>query len=118
LYGLPGGIDTAYYRVDYENRQIVFSGTVERSEIVLEYFSSGLKADGSSLVPRNVVPALRSYVLWQMVENDFRVAYNEKERRKREYEEAVEALRSLENTPTKEEYLRMVYSTAGQGPKR
>jgi hypothetical protein len=118
LFGLPGSIDSAYYRVDYENRQIVFSGETPRSEIVLEYVSSGLRANGSSLIPRETVPALRNYVLWQMVENDFRIAYNEKERRKREYEESVEALRSFVNSFTADEYKRMVYSTARQTPKR
>lgn len=118
LYGLPGGIDTAYFRVDYENRQIVFSGETERSEIVLEYISSGLKADGSSLVPRQLVAPIRNYILWQMVDNDPRISFNEKERRKREYEEAVNALRSLELSFTKDDYLRMCYSTARQTPRR
>lgn len=118
LFGLPGGIDTAYYRVDYENRQIVFSGTTERSEIVLEYVSSGLRADGSSLIPREAVPALRNYVIWQKDINDPRVAMNLKEMAKREYEESVEALRAFTNTFTADEYKRMVYSTARQSPRR
>jgi hypothetical protein len=118
LYGLPGGIDTAYYRIDRENRQIVFSGTTPRSEIVLEYISTGLKPDGSSLIPREVVAPLRNYVLWQMEENDPRVAYNEKERRKREYEESVQALRSFSLTFTADEYRHMVYGTSRQTPKR
>jgi hypothetical protein len=118
LYGLPGGIDTNYFRVDYENRQMVFSGDATRSEVVLEYFSTGLKADGSSLIPRQCVAPIRNYILWQMVENDSRVAYAEKERKKREYEEAIAALRSFELTFTKDEYLRMIYSTARQSPRR
>lgn len=118
LFGLPGGIDIAYFRVDYENRQIVFSGTTERSEIVLEYTSSGLKADGSSLVPRQLVAPIRNYILWQKDINDPRIAFNLKEMAKREYEESVQALRSFELTPTKDEYLRMIYSTARQSPRR
>jgi hypothetical protein len=118
LFGLPGGIDTAYFRVDYENRQIVFSGTTERSEIVLEYTSSGLKADGSSLVPRQLVAPIRNYILWQKDINDPRIAFNLKEMAKREYEESVQALRSLELTPTKDEYLRMIYQTSRQSPRR
>lgn len=118
LYGLPGGIDTAWYRIDRENRQIVFSGETERSEIVLEYISTGLKPDGSSLISREVVAPLRNYVFWQMVENDPRVAYNEKERRKREFTESIEALRSFTNIPTVDEYRRMVFGTARQSPKR
>lgn len=118
LYGLPGGIDECYYRVDMENRQIVFSGTTPRSEIVLEYVSTGLKPDGSSLIPREVVAPLRNYVLWHMVENDPRVAYNERERRKREFNESVSALRSFENSFTKDEYLHSCYSTYRQSPQR
>jgi len=118
MYGLPGGIDEAYCRVDRENRQIVFSGSVPRSEIVLEYISSGVKEGGGTLIPREAVPALRTYVLWQMVENDPKVAYNERERRKREHEEAVEMLRSFQQIFTKDEYLRMVYGTSKQSPKR
>ncbi len=118
LYGLPGGIDDAYYRIDRENRQIVFSGSTPRSEIVLEYISSGLKPDGSSLIPKQVVSPLRNYILWHMIENDPRVAANEKERRKREYTESVAQLTFFENAPTKDEILRMFYSGYRQSPKR
>jgi len=118
LYGLPGGVSDAYFRVDKENRQIVFSGSTPRSEVVLEYTSSGLKLDGTSLIPREAVAALRTYVLWQKDEYDPRVAYNAKERLKREHEEAVEAMRSFTNAFSKDEYLAMVYSTSYQAPKR
>jgi hypothetical protein len=118
LYGLPGGVDDAYFRFDKENRQVIFSGSTPRSEIVLEYTSSGLKTDGSSLIPREAVAALRTYILWQKDENDNRVAYNAKERLKREHEEAVEALRSFTNAFTKDEYLQMVYSATHQSVKR
>ena len=120
LYGLPGGIDTAYFRFDLEStpRQIVFSGETPRSEIVLEYTSTGLKPDGSSLIPRQIVAPLRNYVLWHSVENDPRIAYNERERRKREFTESVEALRSFEFIFTSDEYKRMLYSTYRQSPKR
>jgi len=118
MYGLPGGIDDCYFRVDMENRQIVFSGSTPRSEIVMEYVGTGLKPAGGSLIPRECIAPLRNYILWQMVENDSRIAYNEKERRKREYEESVEALRSFQNSFTKDEYLRMVYGSYYQSAKR
>jgi hypothetical protein len=124
LYGLPGGIDRAYYRIDRENRLIVFSGTTPRSEIVLEYISSGVKTDGSSLIPREAVPALRTYLLWQMFENDEKPGINpkivayEKERRKKEHFEEVEALRSFQNAFTADEWRRAIYSTYRQIPKR
>jgi len=118
LYGLPGGIDAAYYRIDKEMRQIVFTGEVPRSEIVVEYISNGLKADGSSLIPRETVAPLRTYVLHAMIENDPRVPQNEKERRMIAHEKAIEALRSFQSIFTKEEYLQMVWGTSVQIPKR
>jgi hypothetical protein len=118
LYGLPGGIDDAYYRIDLETRQILFSGSTPRSEIVLEYISTGMKADGSSFIPREVVPALRTYVLWQKDENDNRIAYNAKQRLKQEHEEAIAALVDLKTIPPAYEYLRMLYGTYRQSIKR
>jgi hypothetical protein len=96
----------------------VFSGSTPRSEIVLEYISSGLKTDGSSMIPREVVASLRTYILWQMVENDQKVSFEERERRKKEHNEAVEALRSFKNAFTLEEYKRLLYTTSYQSPKR
>jgi len=120
LYGLPGGIDRAYFRFDLEStpRRIVFSGSTPRSEIVLEYISSGMKSDGTTVIPREIVAPLRNYILWHKDENNPRVAYNEKERLKRAYTESIEALRFFENSFTKDEYMRMLYSTYRQSPKR
>ena len=118
LYGLPGGLDTAFYRVDKEHRQIVFSGTTPRSEIVLEYISDGVKADGSSLIPREALGALRTYILWQKDENDSRVPLNAKLRLEDQHEKAIEALRSFQNAFTADEYKRMVWSTVRQSIKR
>ena len=118
LYGLPGGIDQAYYRIDKERKQIIFSGSVTRSEIVLEYISSGVNLQGTTVIPREAVPALRQYVLWQMIENDPKAPANEKERKKYQFEEQVEALRSFQNTITADEYKRMVYRSSKQTIKR
>jgi hypothetical protein len=128
LFGLPGGLDRAYYRVDMERRQIVFSGSTPRSEIVLEYISSGLKSDGSSLIPRECVDALRNYVLWQMVINDMtgfmtgraqmKTAAGEIARRKQEFTESIAALRSFNLEPTIEELKSALYSGYRQSPKR
>ena len=118
LFGMPGGVDDAYFRIDRENRKIVFSGSVPRSEIVLEYISTGVKTEEGSLIPREAVPSLRTYVQWQIAENDPRVSANEKERKKRIHEEEIEALRSFQSIFTKEQYQRMLWSTSRQTAKR
>jgi hypothetical protein len=118
LYGLSGGVADAYYRIDREQKQIVFGGSTPRSEFVLEYMSNGVKESGGAIVPREAIPALRSYLIWQDAENDPRVAYNEKERKKRIHEEEVEAMRSFQNAFTADEYLQLVRRNTHQSIKR
>lgn len=118
LYGMSGGVDDAYYRFDRETRTIAFSGTVPRSEIVLEYISSGVKTSGSTLIPREAVPALRSYILWYAVENDRSVPFNEKERKKKQHEEALSELRDFQDIFTADEYKRMLWGSSRQTIKR
>lgn len=118
LYGLPGGIDVAGFRVDRENHQLVFSGETPRSEIILEYISSGLKIGGGSLIPRECVAALRTYVLWKKDENDPRISLNAKLRLEDQHEKEIAALRDFQQIFTKDEYLQMVYSATFQAPKR
>lgn len=118
LYGLPGGIDQAFYRLDREKRTIIFSGSIPRAEIVLEYISSGVNLSGSTVIPREAVPALRQFLLWQLVENDPKVSASEKERKKDQYEEQVHALDFFQSAFTKDEYKRHVMRTSRQTPKR
>lgn len=118
LYGLPGGIDEAYYRLDRETRTIVFSGSIPRAEIVLEYLSSGVKLGGSTVIPREAVPALRAYLLWQLVENDPKVGAAQKERKKAQFEEQCHALDFFQSAFTADEYRRHVWKHTKQTPKR
>jgi hypothetical protein len=118
LFGMAGGVDDAYYRFDREMGTIVFTGSVTRSQIVLEYISSGVKAIGSTMIPIECEPALRTYVLWQRIEYDSRTSLSEKQRRKNDHEEEIEALRSFQSIFTKEEYQNMLRKTYRQTPKR
>lgn len=118
LYGLPGGIDQAWYRIDREERQIVFSGSIPRSEVVLEYISSGVGLSTSTVIPREAVPALRAYLLWQLIENDSKVSATEKERKKAQYEEQLHALDFFQSAFTADEYKRHVLKHTRQSPKR
>jgi len=118
MYGLPGGTDELYYRIDRENRQIIFSGSSARTDIVLEYVSSGIKLSGQTSIPREAVPSLRAYVMWVMAEPDARIAMGEKERRKNNYLEEVEALRYFQSAFTADEYRAMIRSHTHQTIKR
>ena len=118
LYGLPGGLDSAYYRVDRESLQIVFSGNIERGEVVLEYVSSGIKLSGQTNIPRETVPALQTYVAWNMIKWDKKYSANEKAQRKQDYLEEVAALDYFQSAFTADEYKRHVWKSTRQTIKR
>lgn len=118
LYGLPGGLAGAYFDIDRETRKIIFSGSVPRGEIVLEYISTGVSIEGGTIIPREAAPALRNYAIWQLIEHDSTVAMNEKERKKAQYEEALNELRSFQTTFSLNDYRRMVYRSIKQSIKR
>jgi len=118
LYGLTGGLDEVFFDIDRERRQIIFYGELPRAEVVLEYISSGVNLTGTTIIPREAVPALRQYALWQLIENDPKVPSSEKDRKKMQYEEQVEALRSFQNTFTIDEYKRRIWRSTHQSLKR
>lgn len=118
LYGVGGGFNMAYYRVDESKRRIIFNGSVPKGEIVLEYISSGIKKRGGTMIREIFIEPLRRWVLWQRVEHDNRVPLAEKDRKERQFYEAVEKTRGFENSFTADEYRDMLYSTTYQAPKR
>lgn len=118
LYGITGGWNTAYYDYDRENRQFIFSGTVPRSEIVLEYISSGIKLTGSTVIPRQALEPLQRYVFWQRQVEDPRVPLSTKQYKEMLYDRAVQKLIDFESTPTMEEYKDALYRSIKQTVKR
>lgn len=118
LYGMPGGADQAFYRIDKETRTIIFSGSIPRAEIVLEYISTGIKLQGTTVIPREAVSALRAWALWQIIEDDPKVSPTQKERKKMQYEEQLHALDFFQSAFTKDEYKRHVYKHSKQSTKR
>jgi len=118
LYGLPGGFNSAYYRYDKENRQFIFTGTIPRAEIVLEYISTGVKLTGSTVIPRQAVEPLQRYVFWHRQLEDPRVPLSTKQYKEKLYDDAVQKLVDFESTPTMEEYKDSLYRNIKQTVKR
>ncbi len=117
LYGLGGGFNVAYYRIDMENRVIYFDGRVPNNEVILEYKGTGVKA-GGALIPRQAVPALKAYIYWKAIAKDTRLAMGERNLAKMEYYEELHELKQFEWSFTMDEYLDAMYLTMSQGPKR
>jgi hypothetical protein len=118
LYGLGGGFNIAYFRLDTERRNIVFSGSIPNDEVVLEYISTGIDKNNQTLIPRQAVKALQNYILWQRIENDDKYTLAEKQRKETLFDQAVYQLTSFDQKITKEEYLDMTYKHNKQSTKR
>lgn len=118
LYGLGGGFNVSYYREDKERGIIQFHGSVPQSEIVLEYVSNGISADGVTLIPEQAKEALIAWVNWKRKISDPQYSGNQIAMSKMEYLEEVEKLRAFEHSFTLDEMMDVFYESYKQTPKR
>lgn len=73
MYGVGGGKNLAYYKVDMTKRQIYFSqniGEVTKGNVHVRYLSSGKNVNGNSLLNPVVASIMRKYLEWQLCEYD------------------------------------------------
>lgn len=117
LYSVGGGFNCAYYRVDMENRVIIFDGEIPNDEIILEYKSSGVKA-GGALIPRQAVPTLKAYLHWKTIEYSNSYGNGDKDRKEKQYYSERRKLAFLENSFSGYELMDVLWSTYSQSPKR
>jgi hypothetical protein len=115
LYGVGGGFNFAYYRVDEKQGQIEFDGNIQGREVVIEYKSTGI-GPGSIVFPEEI-EVLKRWGLWRNVVNDLRVAANHKKMLKDDYDESIMELRSFVSDINIQEYLDSMYASRKQGPK-
>jgi len=117
-YAMGGGFNSAYYRVDYTNRQIIFLTNEGMSgmTIILEYTSSGINSN--SLVPREAIQALLAFVHMSIDEHDKNVSDNLKERNLRKWRDQRDLLYARRHSFTLSEFLDEKYLNLSQGVKR
>lgn len=118
VLGQSGGQNICYYRFDMKLRVIVLSGAVTGNTIYLEYTSTGISLDSDTVVPRELVPVVRDYLMWQSIENNKDIAMNEKERKKEQYEESLALYHRFTSSMSKEEWEDIFYGEMRTTPKR
>lgn len=119
LYGGRGNQNNAgYYRIDKQKRKIVFNSEIALDEVILEYKSSGVSADGETIISREYIPTLVAYVHWQLKEYNDKVPQSEKIRLQQRYIAEEKMVRRLELGFTIEEYLDTARNSYRQTPKR
>ena len=101
-YASKGGInDYGYFKVDHEHNRIVFRN-YDRSEIFVEYVSSGVSKTETTYVPRTSKEAIEAYIDWAAIARKRTISRVEKEEAWRVYMREVSMLKMFQ-LPTLEE---------------
>ena len=102
-YGISGGRNSAYYKVDKTANRIQFDGRLINQEVVLLYKSTGISAN--TAFGWEVVNPVKSGIHYKNVEFDSNVPMNMKMMLKQEYNEEISKLRAFTQKFTISEYM-------------
>lgn len=116
-YGVGGGKNINYYKVNYKENIIVFD-SVPNYNIYLEYLSNGLNTDSDITIPRRYLDALMAGVIYQLAVEDATIPYNRTEQLRLNYVDKMKTLKKMKGSFTKDEFLDVIYKNAKQTPKR
>ena len=115
-YTQGGAFNEAYYRIDEANKQIIFlNQRIANYTVVLDYKATGLSE--STVVSRDVVPALVNFVHWQLNSFDKTVSETAIERSRLDWVREKTKLYALRHSFTVDEYLDLRYKNTYRGTK-
>ncbi len=113
LFGIGGGFNNrGYYKINAEANQIQFTSEVASNQIVLEYISSGITADGSANVPEQAIECLIAFVMWKRAQYKRGGSLNEARDAERQWIIQFNKLRHFNLSFSVSEYME------SQSPKR
>jgi hypothetical protein len=115
-YGVGGGYNNAYYKIDKAAGVIQFNGVIPKGEIVLVYKSTGISP--TTVVPYEMIEPIKAWAHDRRELHDARVPMNKKQLNKQNLDEARSKLRAFTQKFTISEYLdHCVYRNKKQSPK-
>ncbi len=118
-FAMGGGWNSrGYFKVDTECKQIQFKSVVPRSEIVLEYRSTGIDCDGTVEVPYAAVPAITAGIHWKRLEHNDKESLSNKRGKERLYGIEFNNFRKLKQKFSVQEYLDAKYRVSTAIPSR
>lgn len=115
-YGIGGGRNSAYYKIDKAANRIQFNGYLLNSEVILLYKSTGIGPN--TVFGWETVNPIKAGILYKRIEHDRTEPMNQKMLLKQEYEEEIKKLRSFVQKFTKAEYLDEYHKYKKQTPKQ
>lgn len=111
LYGAIGGINSGYYRIDYERNQLVLSNVAAGTTIVVEYKSTGVSMTASTLIPAESEEFIIAYIHWRRTQFDTSIPAGMRAEAKQNFIEAEESYRTKRYCSfTVDDYLDSLYS--------
>lgn len=117
-FATPGGDNQYMFKHDKRNRRLIIYSPHDLDEVLVVYRSTGIKANGETIIPIHAFQALRAYIAYEDVDLDPMIPINEKMRRFESKEYHVKNMRDFENRFTLFEFLDAVRSGLGQTFKR
>lgn len=117
-FATPGGQNEYKFDYDKNNRRLVIYTNLPLTEVLVIYKSTGINADGDTLIPIHAFQALRAYIQMEDIDDDTQVSMGEKARRLDRYLFHLKNMRDAENRFTVAEFLDAARSGYGQTYKR
>jgi hypothetical protein len=113
-----GGYNIGKYRIDEERRVIIFDGDMASKEICIEYVSTGMSITSKTYVPRVVIPVLKAYLNWIIVERNEKKGIGQSMRAEQLYNRALIEFNVFKNKFTIQEFMDALRSGYTRGVKR
>lgn len=115
-YGLQGGVNEYYYKIDIANNRIIINGLTART-VSLAYVSTGISMSETTFIPKVAEEALIAFVHWQRVQYDDDVPLGIKKDYENQFNQGCNEL-EYASMPTIEELYDAVYAAFYQTAKR
>jgi hypothetical protein len=115
FYGLTGGYDDCYYRIDDEMRYITIEGEIPADiTVVIQYKSRGISVTVDTLLPIQIKESVIAWIYMKMAPMGSR----EREAAKAEFSTALAELRKIERPLNLDEWIIAGYRSLSQGIQR
>lgn len=116
LYSLGGGFNIAYYNIDRQGRKLIINGLPADTTVVMEYKSTGIKMDDTTIIGTECLEAIVAWIDWQEAKRG-RIPMNP-QLAERDFEGEESRLKNLQLRRTVEEYADIIYEQWHLGIKR
>lgn len=97
------------FNIDYTRKVLQLSSVISSRDIVIEYISTGISADGNTFVPKKCEDALIEYLYWRTTKANPKATRGEKADAKADYLEAERILLDMETLPSEKEIYDAIY---------